>query len=125
METIEKELICQECPNRCLLKVTGAGEQVAVAGNRCPRGERFGRAEFLGEKNTVQGFVKTVGAKEPRAAVTTDRPVPKGMVYKLILALKRLSVTAPMPKGGVVKENICSTGANIILTEAVPAQEEP
>ena len=56
METIEKELICQECPNRCLLKVTGAGEQVAVAGNRCHRGERFGRAEFLGEKNTIYCF---------------------------------------------------------------------
>lgn len=116
---MEKEIICQECPNRCRLLVNGTPEQVTVAGNRCPRGERFGKAEFLGDKKVVSGSVKTTVEGCPKAMVETDRPVPKGMVYKVVLALKRITVTQPMAKGSIVAENICSTGANVVLTQDV------
>ena len=42
-----KDFYCTVCPSECHLTVTldETGSVVSVAGNSCPRGERFGRQE--------------------------------------------------------------------------------
>lgn len=111
---MQKEIICTECANRCHLLVEQQGEEIIVSGNRCPRGLKSGREEFLGERVTVHGFVR---CGEEKIAVQTSKPVAKGMVYKVTLAIKRVKVDGPVSAGMILAENISSTGADLIVSE--------
>lgn len=111
-----KEINCTECANHCLLQVEQVGDEIIVTGNRCPRGLKSGREEFLGERVTVTGFVRRTDGGE-KVPVKTSSPVPKGMVYKVTLALKRLSAESPVEPGQVICENICGTGADVIVNK--------
>ncbi len=71
---MQKEIICTECANRCHLLVEQQGEEIIVSGNRCPRGLKSGREEFLGERVTVHGFVR---CGEEKIAVQTSNPAAK------------------------------------------------
>lgn len=112
---MQKEITCTECANRCRLLVEQVGDEIVVNGNRCPRGLKSGREEFLGERVIVQGFVRTEnGEKLP---VHTSKPVAKGMVYKVTLAIKRVKISGEPPVGAVAAENIASSGADLIIGE--------
>ena len=111
---MQKEIICTECANRCHLQVEQVGEEIIIKGNHCPRGLKSGREEFLGERVTVHGFVRCGEEKIP---VQTSKPVAKGMVYKVTLAIKRIKLSAPVEAGTVLAENISSTGADLIVSE--------
>lgn len=111
---MQKEITCIECANRCKLIVEQNGDEIIVSGNRCPRGLKSGREEFLGEREIVKGFVKSSAGK---IAVETSQAVPKGMVYKVTLALKKISVEKEVSAGEVVAENIANSGANLIVSD--------
>ncbi len=111
---MQKEIICTECANRCHLLVEQQGEEIIVSGNRCPRGLKSGTEEFLGERVTVRGFVR---CGEERISVQTSKPVAKGMVYKVTLAIKRAKADASARAGAVLVENIANSGADLIVSE--------
>ena len=111
---MQKEIICTECANRCHLLVEQQGDEIIVKGNRCPRGLKSGREEFLGERVIVHGFVR---CGEDKIPVQTSTAVAKGMVYKVTLAMKRVRVSEPVEAGTVLVENISSTGADLIVSE--------
>ena len=111
---MQKVIICTECANRCHLLVEQVGEEIVVKGNRCPRGLKSGKEEFLGERVTVKGFVRNAsGEKLP---VQTNKPVAKGMVYKVTLAIKRVKIDGEAAAGAVLVENIASSGADLIVS---------
>ncbi len=112
-----KEITCTECHNRCQLKVEQIGEEIVVTGNKCPRGLKSGREEFLGERKFVCGTVRSTVEGVQKVAVKTSIAVPKGMVYKVTLALKRISLDHPAATGDIVCQNICNTGADVIVCE--------
>lgn len=114
---MQKEIICTECANRCRLLVEQQGDEIIIQGNHCPRGLKSGREEFLGERITVCGVVRCSAAETGKLTVQTDRPVQKGMVYKVTLALKRIKLDSALSAGTVIAENICNTGANLIVSE--------
>lgn len=111
---MQKEITCTECANRCRLLVEQIGDEIKVTGNRCPRGLKSGTEEFLGERVIVHGFVRH---GEEKIAVQTSKPVPKGMVYKVTLAIKRVKVDSVGQPGAVLAENISNTGADLIVSE--------
>lgn len=110
---MRKEITCTECANRCHLTVEQFGDEIKVSGNGCPRGLKSGTEEFLGERATVQGVVR---CGEQRIPVQTSKAVPKGMVYKVTLAIKKVKVQESVPAGTVLVENICGTGADLIVS---------
>lgn len=114
---MQKEITCTECANRCRLLVEQQGDEILVQGNRCPRGLKSGREEFLGERVTVHGFVRSPVEGVEKIPVQTSKPVAKGMVYKVTLAIKRVKVTVPVTAGTILVENISSTGADLIVSE--------
>lgn len=114
---MQKEIICTECANRCKLLVEQQGDEIIITGNRCPRGLKSGREEFLGERAVVRGIVRSSAVEAGKVPVQTDRPVPKGMVYKVTLAMKRIKLDKEVSVGDVVAENISNTGANLIVSE--------
>jgi len=114
---MQKEIICAECANRCKLLVEQQGEDIIITGNRCPRGLKSGREEFLGERVTVHGVVRCSAAETGKVAVHTSKPVQKGMVYKVTLAMKRVKLDKEVIAGDVVVKNISNTDADLIVSE--------
>lgn len=110
-----KELICIVCPNGCHLKVDEENGY-AVTGNRCARGAEYGRVELLSPTRVVTSTVRCTGASHPRCPVKTDRPIPKERIFDVMEVLEGVSLAAPVSVGQVVIENVCGTGANIVVT---------
>lgn len=114
-----RELVCIVCPRGCRLTVDEAGDY-AVTGNSCPRGAEYGKMEVTNPTRVITSTVRVVGAPYPRCPVKTDRPIPKGLLLQAMAALDEVALTAPVPLGQVVVEDVCGTGARFVTTRALP-----
>jgi CxxC motif-containing protein len=110
-----KELICIVCPKGCHLTVDEENGY-AVSGNRCPRGEEYGKNEVIAPKRTITSTVKVSGGLYPRLPVKTDKPIPKELIFEAMKLLDAVELTAPVKVGDVVIENVLGTGANFIAS---------
>ena len=95
---MKRELICIVCPMGCHLTAEIEGDTVAISGNTCPRGERYGRQEILSPERTVTSSVAISGSAHALCPVKTAAPVPKAKVGDVILA------------------NVADTGVDVIAT---------
>jgi CxxC motif-containing protein len=94
---------------------------VTVSGNRCPRGELYGREEVLAPKRVVTAVVPTSSGDFPCAPVRTDAAVPRGQVKELLLSLYRQRVDLPVRRGQVLIEDY--HGARVVFTRTLPPDE--
>ena len=108
-----KELICIVCPKGCHLTVDEENGY-AVSGNRCPRGEEYGKNEVIAPKRTITSTVKVSGGLYPRLPVKTDKPIPNELIFEAMKLLDAVELTAPVKVGDVVIENVLGTGANFV-----------
>jgi CxxC motif-containing protein len=110
-ETV-REMICISCPMGCHLEVrypdsidAGAGleeKRIVVSGNRCPRGEVYGREELLRPRRVVTATMSTNSELFPRIPVKSAEPVPRGRIPHLLDALYRAEVSLPARRGQVL-----------------------
>lgn len=112
-----KEIICITCPKGCHLKVDE--ETFAVTGNSCPRGAVYGANEL---RNPVRVVTSTVIAEGPsrRLPVKTDRPIPKGKMFKVMDEIARLRVQPPVKVGDILIPNVAGTDGNVVATKNLP-----
>ena len=116
------ELVCIACPLACRLTVSTSAEgAIAVSGNRCPRGEAYGREEVLAPRRIVTAVVPTSSAQFPCAPVRTDAPVPRGEVKALLKMIYGMTVTLPVRRGQVLIED--AKGARVVFTRTLPPDE--
>lgn len=113
-----KELICICCPRGCRLCVDEQ-ENYRVMGNSCPRGEEYGRNECIAPVRVVTSTVILRGGSHPRCPVKTEKPVPKGDIFRVMKALEGVCLQAPVHLGQVILKDIC--GTDIIATREIPA----
>jgi CxxC motif-containing protein len=118
------ELVCIACPIACRLTVstTGTGE-VKVTGNRCPRGELYGREEMLAPRRILTAVVPTDSAHFPCAPVRTDRAIGREKVPQLLRELYARKVSLPIRQGGVLIQDF--DGARVVFTRTLPPNEVP
>jgi CxxC motif-containing protein len=117
---VKKEIICISCPVGCHLTVTGTtGQEIRVTGNQCPRGEVYGREEFLAPTRIVTAVVKTNSIKYPYVPVKTDRPLLRAYIPGLLKQLYSLEVPVPVKSGDIVVENYCGTHVNAVFTRSI------
>jgi CxxC motif-containing protein len=120
------ELTCIVCPIGCRLTVERTdGGDVAVRGNRCPKGDVYGREEMLAPKRIVTAVVRTDSRAFPCIPVRTDKPMPRELVAGLIADLGRRSVRLPAARGQVLIENYKASGVNVVLTRTLPPSSPP
>jgi CxxC motif-containing protein len=120
------DFVCISCPIDCLLTVTRTGdEDVLVTGNRCPKGEIYGREEMLSPKRVVTAVVRTDSRTFPCIPVRTDKALPRALISVLIADLARLSVRLPAVRGTVLIEDYRGSGVNVILTRSLPPEAIP
>lgn len=119
-----RELVCIACPIACRLTVsTPRAGEVKVTGNRCPRGESYGREEVLAPRRILTAVVPTDSAQFPCAPVRTDRAIGRAMVPQLLRELYARKVSLPVRQGQVVIEDF--DGARVVFTRTLPPDEIP
>lgn len=110
-----KDLICIVCPQGCRLRVDES-KDYAVTGNRCPRGEVYGRTELENPVRTITSTVAVRGAMYPRCPVKTSAPIPKALIFEVMRTLDGLVLDAPVHLGQVVVRDVCGTGVDFVAT---------
>ncbi len=109
------ELICIGCPRGCHLKVDEENGY-KVTGNSCPVGAEYGANELRNPTRTLTTTVAITGGRHHSLPVKTDKPLPKGLLFEAMEALRNVTVQAPVKMGDVIVKDILGTGVNIIAT---------
>ena len=117
LERISKmKMICINCPKGCELDVErGPGGEVRVAGHACPRGEAYGKAEFVNPTRMVTGLVRVAGMRKP-LPVKTRTAVPKAKISEVLFALSQTTVQLPVSIGDVVIPAVAGTEVDVVAT---------
>ncbi len=118
---LEQIITCINCPVGCRMTVTlddTTGAFVSVAGNTCPRGERYARQECVAPERMITAVVPVMGSTVP-LSVKTSAPVPKKLIPEVMAQLSRLHLTTPVSAGTPVIRNVLDTGADIVATRTV------
>lgn len=116
---MEKYYCCTTCPLECELTVSvdNSGAFVAVAGNRCPRGEAFARQELVLPLRVLTSTVRIEGARTMiLLPVRSDRAFALAKHKQAVAEMQSLRCQAPVRMGDVVIEKIAGTEAAIIAS---------
>ena len=119
MET--RNLTCIGCPMGCALTVTMDGENITVAGNTCPVGEKYAKKEVTNPTRVVTSSVRVNGADSARVSVKTASDIPKNKIFDCMAEIMKIEVNAPVSIGDVIIENCAGTGVSVVATKNVPS----
>lgn len=114
---MEKELICICCPKGCHLKVDA--ENKSVQGNGCNRGIEYGINEVTNPVRVITSTVKVENGELPVVPVKTNNPIPKGLNFKCMEEINKVTIKAPVKIGDVVIKDVLGTGVDIVATRNV------
>ena len=114
------EMVCIACPIGCRLTVTEiAPGEVTVTGNKCKRGDQYGREEYLAPKRTVTATAAIESRTIARIPVKTDASIAAELIDELLRSVYALSLRAPVKRGAVLIENFRESGVNVVATRTV------
>ena len=113
---------CTTCPSECLLTVEverdadGVAEVRSVAGNSCPRGDKFAHQELICPMRVLTTTVAVSGGDEALLPVRTAEAIPLELHAQAMGPIRGLVVNAPIRMGDVVLENLLDTNINLIAS---------
>lgn len=119
---MERTMTCIACPRGCRLLVSGpgkkgdAGGDIAVTGNRCPRGVDYALQEL---KNPMRILTSTVAATGPggvRMPVKTSAEIPKGKMMEAMAVIHRTVMNRPGIPGDVIIEDFLGLKVDLVAT---------
>jgi CxxC motif-containing protein len=122
---MRKELTCITCPMGCrLVAESDSSGELAVSGNRCPRGAAYAREELLAPKRTVTATCRAAGAAVDgsgtrRVPCRTVAPFPKERVPELLEAIYGLEVSLPVARGQVLLQDALGLGIDLVATRTL------
>lgn len=117
---MKKELICVNCPVGCHLVVEMEdGNVVSVSGNRCPKGEAYGRQECIRPMRYLTTTVRIHGAIHRVLPVISEKEIPLDQMKQAMEEVKKVVVEAPVSQGAVVLENLAGTGVKLIASRSM------
>lgn len=113
---------CTTCPSECLLTVEverdadGVAEVRSVAGNSCPRGDKFAHQELTCPMRVLTTTVAVSGGDEALLPVRTAEAIPLALHAHAMDLIRDLVVNAPIRMGDIVLENLLDTNINLIAS---------
>ncbi len=110
-------IVCIVCPKGCRLTVDE--QTLEVTGNNCPRGAAYGKAELTSPTRVITSTVKVEKGDICRCPVRTKGAIPKGKMFDVMSALRKVTLVSPVKIGDVVIPNVCDTGIDVIATRNV------
>ena len=135
-----QELICITCPIGCRLVVErGSGDEIAVGGNRCPRGAAYAREELLAPKRTITATCRALtsrgscpdsglsATRDSRHGATaarripcrTSAPFPRERVDELLAAIYALEEPLPVKAGQILIRDVLGLGLDVVATRTL------
>ena len=114
---MDQQITCINCPVGCRMTVTlsESGEIQSIAGNTCPRGEKYARQECTLPLRMITAVIPVENSATP-LSVKTASPVPKHLIPEVMAALKTVRISAPVALGQTVLPDVCGTGIPVIAT---------
>lgn len=109
------QMTCPVCKNHCPLNVEEIDGVITVVGNKCARGELFGKEELRGERKVVTYHASTVFESAPSVDVKTTDTVPKELVFRLIRLIKKQKIDHPMKRGEVLLHHPLNLEVDVII----------
>jgi len=107
----------------CRLVVKMEGDQVLqIAGNRCRRGESFGRQEAIAPQRMVASTVRVLNGFHPLLPVYTKGTVPKKKIAEVLAEIRKVQIAAPVANKTVIIKNILGTGVDVVASRDMPAK---
>lgn len=116
---MKKNLVCITCPIGCRLTVTHINDVLEVEGNQCKRGIEYAKEELINPKRMIPTTVVIEKSHLRRLPVRTDKPVPKGDIFRCMDEINKIKVQAPIKMGDIIIKNILGLNVNIIATRSM------
>ena len=110
----KRSMICIVCPVGCHLEVDE--QTLEVTGNRCPRGDAYGKKELTDPRRMLTSTVKVNSQLQRRLPIKTTDDIPKGLLFKAMEEINKITVQVPVNTGDILLENILDTGVDIVST---------
>ena len=114
---------CTTCPSECLLTVEvkrdadGAVVEVrSVAGNNCPRGDKFAHQELTCPMRVLTTTAAVSGGDETLLPVRTAEAIPLALHAQAMDLIRGLVVEAPVRMSDVVLANLLDTNINLVAS---------
>ena len=114
---------CTTCPFECLLTVEverdadgAVVEMRSVAGNSCPRGDKFAHQELTCPMRVLTTTVAVSGGDEALLPVRTAEAIPLALHAQAMDLIRGLIVDAPVRMGDVVLGNLLNTKIDLIAS---------
>lgn len=107
------EFTCIMCPVGCHLTASINKGEVTITGNRCPRGEVFGKSEAV---NPTRMVTSVMIGNNAIYSVKTANPVPKCKIFDCLAEIKQAKPPKNAKLGQIVIKNVAKTGENVIIT---------
>ncbi|HTY13279.1 MAG TPA: DUF1667 domain-containing protein [Candidatus Omnitrophota bacterium] len=112
-----KKITCIECPQGCQLEVNvEEGKVIGLSGNKCPKGDAYGRQEVENPLRVLSSTVIAAGLEIKMVPVRTDKPIPKRQLFAAMEEIKKIVLARPVRTGDVIAANILGSGANLVAT---------
>ena len=114
---------CTTCPSECLLTVEverdtdgNVAEVRSVAGNSCPRGDKFAHQELTCPMRVLTTTVAVSGGDEALLPVRTAEAIPLKLHAQAMHLIRGLVVEAPIRMGDIILPNPLDTGTDLIAS---------
>jgi len=114
---MEKLMVCIQCPQGCKLAVSSSDGQVAVTGNKCPRGASYAEQELINPCRTLTTTVRTAFADFPLLPVRTLGEIPLGSVFAAMGEINKIVVKKRLQPGDVVLDRLSGNHVALIATD--------
>jgi CxxC motif-containing protein len=115
---------CVVCPVGCELEVViQDGKVIGVKGNKCKKGDIYGRSETENPVRILTTTVKVKNGIHPVCPVRTDGEIPKDMIFNCMNRINKICIEAPLMTGQIIIENIENTGINVIASRHLSAKD--
>ena len=113
-----EKIICIICPNSCRLEVVmNNDDSITVTGHTCPRGEEYGKNEFIAPVRTIITTMRINNGVLPVIPVKSNKPIPKEKIFEAMNIINKTPIDAPIKMGQIIIPNILGLdGINIIAS---------
>jgi CxxC motif-containing protein len=122
---MQREFTCIVCPNGCRItadyekKEDGSLIIRSVEGQTCRRGEEYVRQELTDPRRTIASSAAVKGGEMPLCSVRLTAPVPKKEIFRVMEAIREITLEAPVEEGTVILSNVLGYDADLIATRTV------
>lgn len=120
MET--KNFTCTACPRGCSLtvQIENQGENlITVGGNKCPKGETYGKQEAVCPMRMLTTTVASSVAGTRRIPVKTSDVVPLKFFAQYMKRVRSIIVSEKCKPGDIIVKNFCESGTDLIATGGI------